>query len=98
MISLMYAARHKVLLFCNITYGLWDKKLEVKWNILNVYGAAQTKHKEAFLTELASFCSKIKEPYIVGGDFNIVRFSSKKNKNFNPNRLSSIFNTSISMN
>jgi hypothetical protein len=45
---------------------VWDKMVEVKWYLLNVYGAAQSDRKEAFLSKLASFCSKVKEPYIVG--------------------------------
>jgi hypothetical protein len=47
---------------------------------------------------LAALCSKIVDPYIIGGDFNIVRFSSEKNRNFYPNRFSSIFNTFINVN
>jgi hypothetical protein len=43
-----------------------DKKLNVKWNLLNVYGAAHDVDKEAFLIELASFCSKNKDPYLIG--------------------------------
>jgi hypothetical protein len=45
---------------------LWDKELEVQWNLLNVYGAAQEEHKVAFLTELASFWVENKEPMQVG--------------------------------
>jgi hypothetical protein len=37
-----------------LQHNLWDKKLEVKWNIMIVYGAAHDEHKKAFLTELAS--------------------------------------------
>jgi hypothetical protein len=47
---------------------------------------------------LAALCSKIVDPYIIGGDFNIVRFSFEKNRNFYPNRFSSIFNTFINVN
>jgi hypothetical protein len=81
-----------------LQHNLWDKKLEVKWNILNVYGAAQEEHKEAFLTELASFCSKNKDPFIVGGDFNILRFSLEKNRNFHPNKFTELFNIIINSN
>jgi hypothetical protein len=81
-----------------LQHNLWDKQLEVKWNLVNVYGAAQTERKEPFLAELASFCSKIIEPYLIGGDFNIVRFSLEKNINLNPNRFSKIFNTIININ
>jgi exonuclease III len=65
---------------------------------VNIYGAAQEENKEAFLRELASFCAKIKEPYVMGGDFNIMRFSSDKNKVFIPNRFSNISNTIININ
>jgi hypothetical protein len=73
----------------------WDKKLERKWCILNVYGPAHEEKREDFLRELASFCAKCKDPYIVGGDFNILRFSAKKNKPFTPNRLTNMFNRVI---
>jgi hypothetical protein len=81
-----------------------DKRLDVKWCIMNVYvkwcivnvyGAAQEEHREYFLRELASFCSRCRELYIVGGDFNILRFSSEKNKVFIPNRFSDMFNSVI---
>jgi hypothetical protein len=47
-------------------HNLWDKLLNRKWNILNVYGAAHDEAKDSFLAELASFYSKNKEPYLVG--------------------------------
>jgi hypothetical protein len=58
-----------------LQHTVWDKKLVCKWNLMNVYGAPQEENKDAFLAELASFCAKSKEPYIAGGDFNIIRFS-----------------------
>jgi hypothetical protein len=66
--------------------------LEVKWNLLNVDGAAHTDEKECFLAELALFCSRNKEPYVVAGDFNIIRYSFEKNKNYHFSRFSSMFN------
>lgn len=50
------------------------------WALLNVYGAAHDEHKYEFLEELASFCSHLSMPYIVGGDFNILRHCGEKNK------------------
>jgi endonuclease/exonuclease/phosphatase family metal-dependent hydrolase len=44
---------------------------------------------------LASYCNKTADPYIVGGDFNIVRFSFEKNQNFSQNRFSDVFNAII---
>jgi hypothetical protein len=31
-----------------LLHHAWDKKLEIKWNILNVYGAAEDEHKDDF--------------------------------------------------
>jgi exonuclease III len=52
--------------------NLWYKKNKVKWNFINLHGAAQEENKNDFLVELASML----EPVLVCGDFNIIRFSS----------------------
>jgi hypothetical protein len=44
------------------------------------------------------FCCKNKEPFIVGGDFNIMRFISDKNKRSIPSRFSGILNIIINSN
>jgi hypothetical protein len=51
----------------------------MKWNLIIVYGAAQLDDKEDFLIELGSACSDQELPLLIGGDFNIIRFPSKKN-------------------
>jgi hypothetical protein len=81
-----------------LQHNLWDKELEVKWNILNVYGSTQDEHKDEFLSEMAAFCEKNREPYVLGGDFNILRYSCEKNKNFHHNRHFDIFNAIINSN
>jgi hypothetical protein len=35
---------------------------------------------------------------LIGGDFNILRFFSEKNKRFSPNRYSDVFNNIIQVN
>jgi exonuclease III len=65
------------------------------WNFVNVYGAAQNDQKQKFLIELSSFCSKCKYPMLVGGDFNILRKESDKNKPGGTNSWSSLFNSII---
>ena len=45
---------------------LWDKQMKVKWNLITVYGAAQDERKDAFLSELALFCSRNRDPFILG--------------------------------
>ena len=76
--------------------NLWDKQMKTKWNFMNIYGAAQEEHKREFLIELAGFCSKHKVPFLAGGDFNIIRFSSEKNKVTSLSKHSRIFNNIIS--
>jgi hypothetical protein len=67
---------------------MWDKLMEKKWCLMNVYGAAHDENKESFLAELATFCANCKDPYILGGDFNILRFLSDKNKQRSLNKFS----------
>jgi exonuclease III len=81
-----------------LQHCLWDKKLNLKWTVLNVYVPTQEENKDEFLVELATLCLKCKEPYIIGGDFNIIRFPSEKNKNFHPSRFSDSFNVVIHVN
>jgi len=57
--------------------NLWDK---IKWNLLIVYGAAQEENKINFLTELSAFCNRNKEPMLIGGDFNIIRYARERIK------------------
>lgn len=47
------------------------------------------------INKLALFCGKNKEPYIVGGDFNIIRFSHDKNKGGRVCRHTNTFNAII---
>ena len=61
--------------------NLWDKEIRMKWNLMIVYGAAQEEHKIDFLTELSRFCDVSSEPYLVGGDFNIIRYIKEKSSN-----------------
>jgi hypothetical protein len=55
-----------------------DLKLQLKWNLVIVYGQAQLEDKEEFLAELGNVCSDQEFPLLIGGDFNIIRFSSEK--------------------
>ena len=44
-----------------------------KFVLYSVYGPAQYQNKQAFLAELVNTCSKKSLPYLMGGDFNIMR-------------------------
>jgi hypothetical protein len=78
----------------SLQLNLWDKRRREKWNFINIYGAAQEEHKDEFLAELADRLNKNKEPVLVGGDFNIIRFSSEKNKG-GIHKHSGVFNSII---
>jgi exonuclease III len=78
-----------------IIANVFDKSVRKKWSLANVYGPANDEFKESFLTELSSFCFKAKYPMLLGGDFNIMRFCSDKNKKFNDNKYSCVFNQII---
>jgi mannosylglycoprotein endo-beta-mannosidase len=55
-----------------------DKKLNLKMRLGTVYGPTHEEKRDQFLGELATICSKGDLPMIIGGDFNILRYSSEK--------------------
>ena len=79
-----------------IHLNLWDKQLKRKWDFLNIYGAAQEENKNEFLAEFVRFYNGVNVPYLVGGDFNIIIFSSKKNKENGLHKHTDLFNSVIS--
>ncbi|CAN6218645.1 unnamed protein product [Urochloa humidicola] len=72
-----------------------DKKTNGILTLATVYGPAHDDKKEQFLTELAQICSNRTTPLIIGGDFNILRFGSEKNKKFEGSKMTDIFNLII---
>jgi hypothetical protein len=60
--------------------------------LVTIYGPTHEEKREQFLRELSNMCAKNDLPMIVGGDFNILRYSSEKNKTFCANRYSDMFN------
>jgi exonuclease III len=60
-----------------------------------VYGSAHEEDKMDFLIELSSFCSKNREPIMIGGNFNIIRYSNERNKPRGNHRHSDSFNSLI---
>jgi hypothetical protein len=57
---------------------VFDKKLKKNISLVMVYGPAHEDRRDVFLAELAETCAKIKIPTLIGGDFNILRFSKEK--------------------
>jgi exonuclease III len=56
------------------------KKLNINLRLITIYGPAHEEKREQFLRELSNMCAKNDLPVIVGGDFNILRYSSEKTK------------------
>ena len=69
-----------------------DKKGKKVISLVTVYGPAHEDNRESFLAELAQICSTNSNPMILGGDFNILRFSSEKNKHFVGGKATDLFN------
>lgn len=61
-----------------VKFLLRNKAADFKFSVFVVYGPAQQQDKEAFLIEMANVCSRESLPYIIGGDFNIMRHPDEK--------------------
>jgi hypothetical protein len=77
---------------------VWDKKTKMSLRLITIYGPTHEERREQFLRELSTICAKNELPMIVGGDFNILRYSNEKNKTFYANRFSDMFNREIALN
>jgi hypothetical protein len=45
------------------------------WEVINVYGLVQLERKQQFLDELTQSVTGMSYPFIIGGDFNLIRFA-----------------------
>jgi hypothetical protein len=59
-----------------IKFKLRNKQDGFQWFLVSIYGATQQEFKEVFLTELVHLCSKETLPLLIGGDFNIIRWTA----------------------
>jgi hypothetical protein len=57
-----------------------------KWKVVNVYGLVQIERKVDFLEEFTTKISSMEDPFIIGGDFNMIRFYWEKSTD-NVNQL-----------
>lgn len=80
--------------FC-VKLELMDNDTKAHWDLVVVYGAAQNEEKSSFLSNLADLLHHQKNPIVMGGDFNIIRKESEKNKSGGYNKWSFIFNAII---
>jgi exonuclease III len=80
--------------FC-VKFHLKIKRDNFEWALVAVYGAAQDRHKPAFLAEMVRICENESLPLMVGGDFNIIRRKEDKNNDNFHARWPFIFNAII---
>jgi exonuclease III len=78
-----------------VKFTLRNKDDDYKWALFVVYGPAQQENKENFLIEMAHICSIESLPYIIGGDFNILRSPEDKNKDNFDAKWPDLFNMVI---
>lgn len=74
---------------------VFDKIAKFHWNLIDVYGDAQSDRKAGFLAELARVYNDNNIPCLVGGDFNIIRKETEKNKPVSNEHWSFVFNAII---
>jgi hypothetical protein len=52
-----------------------SKEDDFKWEVVNVYGPVQIERKTNFLEELSQKISNMEDPFIMGGDVNLIRYT-----------------------
>ena len=61
----------------HIKFVIKNKIDGFQWALLSVYGAAQEEQREHFVSELVGACTSHGDlPFLIGGDFSIIRNSS----------------------
>jgi hypothetical protein len=78
-----------------VKFTLRNKQDDFKWSLATVYGPTQADRKEMFLAELVRLGSQESLPLVIGGDFNILRCPSEKNKDNFDQRWPFLFNAVI---
>jgi len=69
-----------------------------RWRLLVVYGPANHELSRGFLTELDSTIKVFPLPFLVGGDFNLIRYLSDNSNNRGDRNLIGAFNDFINDN
>ncbi|OQU88913.1 hypothetical protein SORBI_3002G120601, partial [Sorghum bicolor] len=73
-----------------------NRKDGLVWEVINVYGPVQHERKQNFLEELTNKIHNTQCSFILGGDFNLIRFASEKStQNADQGRMD-MFNNFIS--
>jgi hypothetical protein len=78
-----------------VKFTLRYKSTDFKFVLYSIYGPAQSQNKGAFLAELANTCSKENLPFLIGGDFNIMRKPEDKSFGDFDTKWPSLYNAVI---
>jgi hypothetical protein len=73
-----------------------EKKSDFSWKLIIVYGSPYEEGKQAFIDELHNVMASWQGPTLIGGDFNLVRFSTDKSNGIINHRWADAFNDWIS--
>jgi endonuclease/exonuclease/phosphatase family metal-dependent hydrolase len=79
----------------HIKLHIRNKADNFTWSLVAVYGAAQEDSKAAFLRKLVNLAKDNPHPILVGGDFNLLRFSFEKSRGRFDNHWPFLFNAVI---
>jgi endonuclease/exonuclease/phosphatase family metal-dependent hydrolase len=79
----------------SISCMLLDKKTNLSWRLVIVYGSPYDEGKPEFIDELHLVLSKWQGPTIVGGDFNLYRFALDKSNGRINQKMADHFNDFI---
>ena len=78
-----------------VKFTLLCKSDGFKFVLYVVYGLAQHEHKQEFLAEMANTFSRETLPYVIGGDFNIMRHPQDKSYGVFDFKWPTLFNAVI---
>jgi hypothetical protein len=78
-----------------ISMVLRSRLSNVRRELITVYGPAQHSSSSDFISELSRKCMRVTLPLLLGGDFNLIRFTEDKNNNNLDQALMDKFNMFI---
>jgi hypothetical protein len=88
----MYLVTVGQMLDFSVSVMLLDKKSSFSWKLVMVYGSPYEEGKQAFIDELHSVMAGWQGPTLIGGDFNLIRFTSDKSNGIINHRWADAFN------
>jgi hypothetical protein len=80
-----------------VSMVLRNRLTNLWWELITVYGPAHHDASGDFIAELSRKCMFSNLPMVLGGDFNLIRHASDKNKGSINQRLMDKFNIFIDL-